>query len=922
MSAPDPPQHIAHWPIPAASPPAPPATAQSQTLSYLACLARPSQPLPWGFFGPQRSPLPAARDSDPDPAWGSPPPPPPGRPPGVDSEVDCVLETPPELLARALPTTTFNSPAPGRSANLTSIEGVNGGDSSGWLACFRPVPAQAAAEQSLPRGAAAAGLEEEATAPWTEVRRGRPRPPPAPVAAFTPRAPPPAWIKGLCFHCLKPRHRVVDCRDPVTCRRCFSSGHIARGCTHAPRPHLRPGAPPPAPRRAPPPAPPRARPPPTSSQFAMAPSAASSAWAGDHSVRPEVFAVIHNTPAMQAEAALLESNGVVAWFDRDCRASTNKVAAAIADGIGALVPDVIVVFHFPERFLVRFIHKHHADIASSRRELPFGDTKLQMRAWRLEGHGEHVDLGHHVCLCLEGLPLYAWDEEAVAKAVGSGCSLDYIEPASKLKTTTKALALWAWTPCPSKVPRVSWITLPARNGGAPVYGRKGLEHRVLVHLDIHEDPSSGRVVSRPHPWISNVIDGETLARDRRERISRPVQRDRHDRHGRDDEEDRGRGRDGRGSSRGGQGWGDRIRRSLSRAPRDGQRDNDRERRDGRHDGRRREIPDLPVVLGAAPVLLGSGSLSATTVRARELEPLHPTTPATAAVGARGCSPVRQSRPASARRISREARTPPASPPLSPTTVLRTPPAPKRDEAHAAAVASQVLSPVLIELCLPATMQRPLLDISPLRPPGFEASPTPPLQCNGNLQRTPTPPRARPHDAGHDLPAGLAELIVPCLELPATLFCPRQPALLPSAATQPPPEVPLASPRPSPPAARRKTLAGMRISKEGGISLQRTRRPSSRTLAAPVAKVAERLVCRSLGITKDGQDVTASILEAFTERFKEQLPPEVIVAMRDFFKLDDSSISAAEDALIDHGGAAALDSVGLEQDGQGSEPAIA
>ncbi|KAM3254184.1 hypothetical protein ACQJBY_047984 [Aegilops geniculata] len=220
------------------------------------------------------------------------------------------------------------------------------------------------------------------------------------------------------------------------------------------------------------------------------------------------------------------------------------------------------------------------------------------------------------------------------------------------------------------------------------------------------------------------------------------------------------------------------------------------------------------------------------------------------------------------------------------------------------------------------MQRPLLDISPLRPPGFEASPTPPLQCNGNLHRTPTPPRARPHDAGHDLPAGLAELIVPCLELPAPLFCPRQPALLPSAATQPPPEVPLASPRPSPPAARRKTLAGMRISKEGGISLQRIRRPSSRTPAAPVAKVAERLVCRSLGITKDGQDVTALILEAFTERFKEQLPPEVIVAMRDFFKLDDSSISAAEDALIDHGGAAALDSVGLEHDGQGSEPAIA
>ncbi|XBI75986.1 hypothetical protein VPH35_069281 [Triticum aestivum] len=198
------------------------------------------------------------------------------------------------------------------------------------------------------------------------------------------------------------------------------------------------------------------------------------------------------------------------------------------------------------------------------------------------------------------------------------------------------------------------------------------------------------------------------------------------------------------------------------------------------------------------------------------------------------------------------------------------------------------------------MQRPLLDMFPVRPLGFEASPTPPLQCNGNLQRTPSPTRACLVDAGHDLPAGLAELVVPCLELPATLFCSKQPTLLPLTST----------------------LAGMRISKEGGISLQRIRRPSNRTPAAPVAKVAERLVCRSLGITKDGEDVTSSTLNVFTKRFKEQLPPEVIVAMRDFFKLDDSAVAAVEDALIDHGGAAAMDSVWLEQDGQGSQLAIA
>ncbi|KAI4975754.1 hypothetical protein ZWY2020_049361 [Hordeum vulgare] len=130
-----------------------------------------------------------------------------------------------------------------------------------------------------------------------------------------------------------------------------------------------------------------------------------------------------------------------------------------------------------------------------------------MRAWRLEAHVEHADLGHHVRLCLEGLPLYASDDEDVGKAIRSRCSLDYIETTSKVKRETKELAMWSWTPCPRRVQRVRWITFPTRNSGAPVYGRKGLEHHVLVHLYIHEDPSFGRVVPKPNPWRSNIVDG-------------------------------------------------------------------------------------------------------------------------------------------------------------------------------------------------------------------------------------------------------------------------------------------------------------------------------------------------------------------------------------------------------------------------------
>ncbi|KAI4991843.1 hypothetical protein ZWY2020_040229 [Hordeum vulgare] len=282
---------------------------------------------------------------------------------------------------------------------------------------------------------------------------------------------------------------------------------------------------------------------------------------------------------MQAEAALLDSNDVVAWFDRDRRASTNEVIVAIACDIGALASDVIVVLHFLEKFRVCFVYKHHVEIALARREVPYDDTKL-----------------------------------------------------------------------------------------APTYGRRGLEHHILVHLDIHEDPSSDRVVSKPNDWRSNIVDGDKEARDRRVRISRLVRPERLDT---DDEGDRDRGRR-RDGSRGGDDWAANLRWSVSRAPLEDQRDSDHEDRNGRRgdrdscDGWRRDLLPLPLLLCS-----------------RDQGPsVHP---------------------GAIRRLSSEAHTPPALPPLSPTSVLCTLPRSKRDEARAASAALLLPSPALIEFYSPETM---------------------------------------------------------------------------------------------------------------------------------------------------------------------------------------------------------------------------
>ncbi|XBH55425.1 hypothetical protein VPH35_077516 [Triticum aestivum] len=102
----------------------------------------------------------------------------------------------------------------------------------------------------------------------------------------------------------------------------------------------------------------------------------------------------------------------------------------------------------------------------------------------------------------------------------------------------------------------------------------------------------------------------------------------------------------------------------------------------------------------------------------------------------------------------------------------------------------------------------------------------------------------------------------------------------------------------------KTSGGFSITKS--CASGRPKAAAGRPKATPVARAAELLVCRTLGIVKDGQDVTAAALDAFAERFKEQLPPDVIVAMRGLFKLDSNNATGVEEALISHGGDGAFD----------------
>jgi hypothetical protein len=159
---------------------------------------------------------------------------------------------------------------------------------------------------------------------------------------------------------------------------------------------------------------------------------------------PEAFVVILATPEMNAEAAALLSLAAYARFEWPPAWDAIQIMGrAIASTFGTLDDDITVTEHFPKPFLIRFKYPHHRAAAVSRHDFVFDDFKIRVRPWRLEDNAEQVTMRQHVRICIESVPLYAWNASTAQQAIGSAFSLDYIEDACLQKTYTKALCVWA-----------------------------------------------------------------------------------------------------------------------------------------------------------------------------------------------------------------------------------------------------------------------------------------------------------------------------------------------------------------------------------------------------------------------------------------------------------------------------------------------
>lgn len=78
---------------------------------------------------------------------------------------------------------------------------------------------------------------------------------------------------------------------------------------------------------------------------------------------------------------------------------------------------------------------------------------------------------------------------------------------------------------------------------------------------------------------------------------------------------------------------------------------------------------------------------------------------------------------------------------------------------------------------------------------------------------------------------------------------------------------------------------------------------------PIARLAEKVSCQRLGIVIEGEELTKAAIAKFVEMFEGKLPDIAISALCSLFRLECDFATAVEEALVQHGGAAAMDQLG-------------
>ncbi|KAL5224499.1 hypothetical protein ABZP36_011138 [Zizania latifolia] len=150
------------------------------------------------------------------------------------------------------------------------------------------------------------------------------------------------------------------------------------------------------------------------------------------------------------------------------------------------------------------------------------------RPWDIKLHANPASLPYNARICIEGLPMHAWNDQTVAQVVGHSCYVHFPEEYSRRTNYTHTFDLWVWCQHLDAIPKIVWLTIanpdpvqapidiPLANADPyddSVSGLKlGHSYKVLLYVDKIEDLSYGAQVGHPcaqsFDWQFGVSDGE------------------------------------------------------------------------------------------------------------------------------------------------------------------------------------------------------------------------------------------------------------------------------------------------------------------------------------------------------------------------------------------------------------------------------
>ncbi|CAN6170278.1 unnamed protein product [Urochloa humidicola] len=253
---------------------------------------------------------------------------------------------------------------------------------------------------------------------------------------------------------------------------------------------------------------------------------------GDPCTRPnEEFFFVPFSFDLEKEAQEWEGTALVVMaMSAPPSTGVREVEAVVLDEMRLHKGDVVVSRHQPQPFLLKFASRRLAEEAAGMRCIKHHGVILNVRPWRSLEAAFGAAMFFRVRLCLEGIPVHAWNPEIVERLIGRTCALDCIDTNLLHPDDTRTIDVWAWTPNPSRIPKRLWLVVTGRadapsavtvTSTPPAPWQKGAKFCVLIHLEWIYDYTSAStdhfghgsgVMSEPERrelvWHFGAVDGE------------------------------------------------------------------------------------------------------------------------------------------------------------------------------------------------------------------------------------------------------------------------------------------------------------------------------------------------------------------------------------------------------------------------------